>query len=90
MLSNAYFLAKFRFDTAENEPAKIMQNLPILLTDLSAALSGSVVRHILVLLMLSPEYRVVHVPVSPTSQIRRCHMCRSPVGWMNSAASSHA
>ena len=29
MLSNAYFLAKFRFDTAENEPAK---NLPILLT----------------------------------------------------------
>ena len=41
MLSNAYFLAKFRFDTAENEPAKnlqkfvkfqILQNLPILLT----------------------------------------------------------
>ena len=29
MLSNAYFLAKFRFDTAENEPAKIFQNLPI-------------------------------------------------------------
>ena len=26
MLSNAYFLAKFRFDTAENEPAKKMQN----------------------------------------------------------------
>ena len=22
MLSNAYFIAKFRFDTAENEPAK--------------------------------------------------------------------
>ena len=32
MLSNAYFLAKFRFDTAENEPAKKLQNLPILLT----------------------------------------------------------
>ena len=35
MLSNAYFLAKVRFDTAENEPAKnlqILQNLPILLT----------------------------------------------------------
>ena len=42
MLSNAYFLAKFRFDTAENEPAKnlqnfakfckILQNLIILLT----------------------------------------------------------
>ena len=35
MLSNAYFLAKFRFDTAENEPAKILQNfakLPNLLT----------------------------------------------------------
>ena len=27
MLSNAYFLAKFRFDTAENEPAKYLQNL---------------------------------------------------------------
>ena len=34
MLSNAYFLAKFRFDTADNEPAKNLQNLlifPILL-----------------------------------------------------------
>ena len=27
MLSNAYFLAKFRFDTAENEPAKNLQIL---------------------------------------------------------------
>ena len=26
MLSNAYFLAKFRFNTAENEPAKNLQN----------------------------------------------------------------
>ena len=26
MLSNAYFLAKFRFDAAENEPAKNLQN----------------------------------------------------------------
>ena len=26
MLSSAYFLAKFRFDTAENEPAKNLQN----------------------------------------------------------------
>ena len=26
MLSNAYFLANFRFDTAENEPAKNLQN----------------------------------------------------------------
>ena len=25
MLSNAYFLAKFRFDTAENDPAKNLQ-----------------------------------------------------------------
>ena len=25
MLSNAYFLAKFRFDTAENEPANNLQ-----------------------------------------------------------------
>ena len=27
MLSNAYFLAKFRFDTAENEPAKNLQTV---------------------------------------------------------------
>ena len=27
MLSKAYFLAKFRFDTAENEPAKNLQNI---------------------------------------------------------------
>ena len=27
MQSNAYFLAKFRFDTAENEPAKNLQKL---------------------------------------------------------------
>ena len=26
MLSNSYFLANFRFDTAENEPAKNLQN----------------------------------------------------------------
>ena len=26
MLSNAYFVAKIRFDTAENEPAKNLQN----------------------------------------------------------------
>ena len=29
MLSNAYFLAKFRFDTAENEPAKKLQKMAI-------------------------------------------------------------
>ena len=29
MLSNAYFLAKFRFDTAENEPAKNLQKMQI-------------------------------------------------------------
>ena len=28
MLSNAYFLAKFRFDTAENEPNKNTTELP--------------------------------------------------------------
>ena len=27
MLSNTYFLAKFCFDTAENEPAKNLQNI---------------------------------------------------------------
>ena len=31
MLSNAHFLAKFRFGTAENEPAKILQILLIML-----------------------------------------------------------
>ena len=30
MLSNAYFIAKFGFDTAENEPAKNLQKLKIL------------------------------------------------------------
>ena len=30
MLSNTYFLAKFRFDTAENEPAKNLQNSGII------------------------------------------------------------
>jgi len=30
MLSDAYFLAKFRFDTAENEPAKNLQKFQIL------------------------------------------------------------
>ena len=41
MLSNAYFLAKFRFGTAENEPAKNLQNfanLPILEGDLATRL----------------------------------------------------
>ena len=33
MLSNAYFLAKFRFDTAENEPAKNLQNFRKYTTD---------------------------------------------------------
>ena len=32
MLSNAYSLAKFRFDSAENEPAKNLLIFPILLT----------------------------------------------------------
>ena len=29
MLSNAYFLSKFRFDSAENEPAKNLKNFVI-------------------------------------------------------------
>ena len=41
MLSNAHFLAKFRFDTAENEPAK---NLQILLTLLTVTLSRHLLR----------------------------------------------
>ena len=42
MLSNAYFLAKFRFDTAENEPAKNLQNFA---------------RILLILLTLTPNLR---------------------------------
>ena len=38
MLSNAYFLAKFRFDTAENEPVKYCKNLLILLILLTLTL----------------------------------------------------
>ena len=37
MLSNAYFLAKFRFDTAENEPAKNLQKFANFLCQLRAA-----------------------------------------------------
>ena len=50
MLSNAYFLAKFRFDTAENEPAKNLQKFakfanfadpnPLTLTLKASALRG--------------------------------------------------
>ena len=43
MLSNAYFLAKYRFDTAENEPAKNLQkfvNFAIFLLLVAPALAG--------------------------------------------------
>ena len=40
MLSNAYSLAKVRFGTAENEPAKNLQNLQILLTQPAQVLPG--------------------------------------------------
>ena len=43
MLSNAYFLAKFRFDTAENEPAKNLQN-PLSHASLSSILDNTTVR----------------------------------------------
>ena len=39
MLSNAYYLAKFRFDTAEKEPAKNLKNFaknPVLQSPLAA------------------------------------------------------
>ena len=45
MLSNAYFLAKFRFDTAENKPAKNLQNFanfPNFANDLDGVLVGQV------------------------------------------------
>ena len=45
MLSNAYFLAKIRFDTAENEPAKNLQKfariLLIVLTLTPKVLDGN-------------------------------------------------
>ena len=55
MLSNAYFLAKFRFDTAENEPAKNLQNFakfanfadPNPLTPRSRLVSGTLVLAVL-------------------------------------------
>ena len=34
MRSNAYFLAKFRFDTAENEPAKNLQKILLIFPNL--------------------------------------------------------
>ena len=41
MLSNAYLLAKCRFDTAENEPAKNLQNLARILNFANLLLLGS-------------------------------------------------
>ena len=40
MLSNAYFVAKLRFDTAENEPAKNLQILQQLLPKFAKRTSG--------------------------------------------------
>ena len=56
MLSNAYFLAKFRFDTAENEPANNLQNFRKMhfrkfdLSDVSTASSATL-----------PKPEVLHV-----------------------------
>ena len=44
MLSNAYFLAKFRFDTAENEPAKNLQNFADLSENLQIDWEPNLVR----------------------------------------------
>ena len=41
MLSNADFLAKFRFDTAENEPAKNLQNFKLLTLSCTAEAAGA-------------------------------------------------
>ena len=49
MLSNAYFLAKFRFHTAENEPAK---NLQILKKMLIFLVIQKVILLILIILLL--------------------------------------
>ena len=45
MLSNAYFLAKFRFDTAENEPAKNLLIFPILKNQQPVALTDGQVHY---------------------------------------------
>ena len=39
MLLNAYFLAKFRFDTAENEPAKNLQKIANFAAGLASQIS---------------------------------------------------
>ena len=47
MLSNAYFLAKFCFDTAENEPAKNLQNFrKMQFFDRPVASGGRARRHV--------------------------------------------
>ena len=44
MLSNAYFLAKFRFDTAENEPAKNLQKFAKKIANFANSARGAAVR----------------------------------------------
>ena len=44
MLSNAYFLAKIRFDTAENEPAKNLQNFGNLIIAIFTKFEAEAVR----------------------------------------------
>ena len=60
MLSNAYFLAKFRFDAAENEPAKNLRNFAIIFPNLLNLVVHVHVEQDLGVLVEGPER---HVPV---------------------------
>ena len=69
MLSNAYFLAKFRFDTAENEPAKNLQNFAKI-ANFPAGPGGVVAR--------THASRPVAVPCHPGSHGSRAALARTP------------
>ena len=61
MLSNAYFLAKFRFDTAENEPAKNLQNFARILMNFANNSFANFARKVL-RLFGAPDRRVFDDP----------------------------
>ena len=78
MLSNAYFLAKFRFDTAENEPAKNLQKFanfadpnPLTLTRPGRAADP----HVLRLRGLRHRARRVALPPVRRRRHRVCGAC---------------
>ena len=81
MLSNAYFLATFPSDTAENEPAKNLQNFAKNAFSKKAAFAGlpDALRHRALedRLRLSGRRREVHRGAAPTGS------SSESVGWQN-------